>query len=245
MNELRAQFESGSIYHAYSLRAGGAQGSVAAEVKALLEEMLGVVVLGNPDLHHVTIQSFGIEDSRRVKELHASKPMSERGRKIFIIEANSMTNEAQNSLLKVLEEPQAGAIFFLIVPAVEMLLPTVRSRIMIIGDQPGSRVRTNSDEIIQTQTAAKFLKMGMKDRIKFADDLAADISDEKAIKQDAIRFLDGLETVIHAAGRTAERGGVQEAETVRRLETLMKARDYARDRSPSLKQLLEYVALSV
>ena len=48
---------------------------------------------------------------------------------IFIVrDAHTMTHEAQNSLLKVLEEPPAGVYIFLLCDTASALLPTVRSR---------------------------------------------------------------------------------------------------------------------
>lgn len=53
----------------------------------------------------------------------------ESARKVFIIEkADTMTPQAQNSLLKVLEEPPAASILILISSNPEGLLPTVVSR---------------------------------------------------------------------------------------------------------------------
>ena len=49
--------------------------------------------------------------------------------KIIIIEdAHLMSDEAQNALLKSLEEPPAGVIFILLTPHADRLLPTIRSR---------------------------------------------------------------------------------------------------------------------
>lgn len=47
---------------------------------------------------------------------------------VWIEEAGLMTIPAQNSLLKMLEEPPAGTSFFLTVSAPQTLLPTIRSR---------------------------------------------------------------------------------------------------------------------
>lgn len=47
---------------------------------------------------------------------------------IFILDAHLMNEEAQNALLKSLEEPPAGVIFILITPFKDRLLPTILSR---------------------------------------------------------------------------------------------------------------------
>lgn len=57
--------------------------------------------------------------------------------KAYIIEeADKMNQNAQNALLKVLEEPPADIYFFLITENAARLLPTVRSRAMLLRTQP-------------------------------------------------------------------------------------------------------------
>jgi len=61
--------------------------------------------------------------------------ISESQTKYIIFGAKSFTNEAQNSLLKVLEEPPRNIEFIIISPTKSNLLPTVRSRLPIIKGQ--------------------------------------------------------------------------------------------------------------
>ena len=64
--------------------------------------------------------------------------MSSSGRgKVFVIrEAHLMTREAQNSLLKTLEEPPPGTFLILLAPRPNLLLPTTRSRSWPIRFRP-------------------------------------------------------------------------------------------------------------
>lgn len=56
-------------------------------------------------------------------------------RKIYILpEADRMNREAQNALLKVLEEPPQHTAFLLCTTAADSLLPTVRSRCIRVDD---------------------------------------------------------------------------------------------------------------
>lgn len=62
-----------------------------------------------------------------------------KGRKVYIIEnADRMTNQAQNCLLKTLEEPPPYAIIILTTANYEALLLTIRSRIIRINLKPCS-----------------------------------------------------------------------------------------------------------
>ena len=69
---------------------------------------------------------FKIEDSRSViKEAY----ISEEKVKYLILGGKSFTPEAQNALLKVLEEPPRNIEFILIAPSKSVVLPTIRSRL--------------------------------------------------------------------------------------------------------------------
>jgi len=57
-------------------------------------------------------------------------------RTVIIEEANLMTDEAQNALLKNLEEPPNGIVFILLVSNLEQVLPTIKSRCQIINFEP-------------------------------------------------------------------------------------------------------------
>lgn len=66
------------------------------------------------------------------KAVVAESYISESQTKYIIFGAKSFTNEAQNSLLKILEEPPKNIEFIIISPTKSNLLPTVRSRLPII-----------------------------------------------------------------------------------------------------------------
>jgi DNA polymerase-3 subunit delta' len=53
-------------------------------------------------------------------------------RVVIIDEAHALTPEAQNALLKLIEEPPPNTLFILVTDHIETLLPTVRSRCMAI-----------------------------------------------------------------------------------------------------------------
>ncbi len=76
-----------------------------------------------PDKKQITI------DQIRALREEAFLTASELPIKAFIIDsADAMNPQAQNALLKVLEEPPSGVYFFLLTANLSTLLPTVRSR---------------------------------------------------------------------------------------------------------------------
>jgi len=73
-------------------------------------------------------RSFHVEEVRQIRDSAAVMP-NEAQAKVYILDgADHMTEQAQNALLKVLEEPPSYVIFLLTCGAASSLLPTVRSR---------------------------------------------------------------------------------------------------------------------
>ncbi|HVR32176.1 MAG TPA: DNA polymerase III subunit [Acidimicrobiia bacterium] len=73
-------------------------------------------------------QSLGVEQARQTITQAVMTPV-ESVRKVFLFpEAEAMTDQAANSLLKTLEEPTATTVFILVVESEDDLPPTVASR---------------------------------------------------------------------------------------------------------------------
>ena len=85
----------------------------------------------HPDV--VTIEpgdsgSIKIEPIREVIDRAGFRPFEGRRRVVIIDEADAMVPQAQNALLKTLEEPPSASVFLLVSSMPDVLLPTVRSR---------------------------------------------------------------------------------------------------------------------
>jgi DNA polymerase-3 subunit delta' len=80
---------------------------------------------------------FKIDDSRAViKEAY----ISEEYVKYIIFGGKSFTPEAQNALLKVLEEPPRNIEFIMLAPSKSVVLPTIRSRLPMRKESAKKRV---------------------------------------------------------------------------------------------------------
>ncbi|PLX28992.1 MAG: DNA polymerase III subunit delta' [Clostridiales bacterium] len=111
-------------------------------------------VLNHPDIILTGPDGRSIKNEQ-VKALQAEmhlKPYESR-RKVFIIDsADTMTPQAQNSLLKVLEEPPSSSLVILVSSNEVGLLPTVRSRCQrlhfgrVIKESPAGGISGNSTE---------------------------------------------------------------------------------------------------
>ena len=167
-------------------------------------------------------ERFGIDEARALVALTALK---QEGQGVYFIGIVSITTEAQQALLKLFEEPQAGVVFVVLVPH-GVLLPTVRSR---MAEYPKIQITNN-----KSQTISKFLKSNQKER---SDEIAKMLKDDDDTKERVREFIDALERECVKLNFTQRPEGRQA------LADIAMVRDYLRDRSPSLKMLLEHLAL--
>lgn len=77
-------------------------------------------------------QSIGIEEVKQMQKKIFFKPIKSSTKAVIIEDAHLLTPEAQNALLKVLEEPPANTVIILGADSKEALLPTIRSRCQLI-----------------------------------------------------------------------------------------------------------------
>lgn len=92
----------------------------------------------NPDYAEITPdgKTLKIKQIRNLQARIVEKPITSR-RKVYVIDdADLMSEESQNCLLKTLEEPPEYAVIILIVSNESRILPTIKSRCVIIKFQP-------------------------------------------------------------------------------------------------------------
>ncbi len=105
------------------------------QLEELLKKIFKKKIAESPDIHVLNPKeqnSIGIEE---VKDLQGSmryKPFQEERQVGIILEAEKLTIQAQNALLKTLEETSDTSIYILCVDNERNLLPTIQSRGVII-----------------------------------------------------------------------------------------------------------------
>jgi len=125
----------------------------------------------DPDLVQLAGEtSIGIDQVRELERNLALKPHSFPPKIGSVIQAEKLTVEAQNALLKILEEPIGDSVLILTAPRKENLLPTVISRCQLINLPEKAEIELSPKEIEElTQELEKILKSSPGKRIQFTD----------------------------------------------------------------------------
>lgn len=108
-----------------------------------------------------TTDSRGIDLAREVSRQASSKPFEGRVTTIIILESSKLTREAQNSLLKILEEPEEHLQVILTAASSKNLLATVASRLTEISLQDlqvNGEVETQNIESLRLSERLAFLE---------------------------------------------------------------------------------------
>ncbi len=94
----------------------------------------------HPDIIYVSHEkpaSIGIDDVRlQINGSIQVKPYSSEYKVYIVDEAEKMTTEAQNAILKTIEEPPTYAIIILLVTNIGKILPTILSRCVLLQIKP-------------------------------------------------------------------------------------------------------------
>ncbi len=213
-----------NLHHAYVV-----EGEREESLKRLfdfLEKDVNFKINGNPDFWHASFDTFGIDEGRNLKEMQSKKSFTENGKKIFVVSLNFITIEAQNSLLKVFEEPTEGTHFFILVPSAEIFIPTIRSRVSMLS----FGLEKNTDD---TDDVKKFISSSTAERLKLLEKII-----EEKDKNLAIKFLNNLEKSLYEIW-----GKNLDSEKTETFNQIIICKNYLNDRSPSVKMILEHIAL--
>ncbi len=122
----------------------------------------------NPDYFELKItdrQSIGVREVKEMIKWLQMKPFQSVNKVAVILEAERLTIEAQNSLLKTLEEPPKNNYIFLITSNHKALLQTIISRAGII------RVASGQLKNPSENTVADILNTDIQTQLKWIDSI--------------------------------------------------------------------------
>jgi DNA polymerase III delta prime subunit len=136
-------------------------------------DMFDITVL-EKDQANKTAQSIGIEQIKLLRKRIFLKPIKSTDKLVIIEDAQLLTLEAQNALLKILEEPPAHTLIFLGTETQESLLPTILSRCQIIELQTENK-NLSEQTLAELHTFIEALPgLSVGEKLKYAERLAKD-----------------------------------------------------------------------
>ena len=167
--------------------------------------------------------AFKVDDARMIKSLQSEKTELP---SVFIISFTTAGNEAQNAMLKVVEEPTANTFFILMTPNPANLLPTLRSRLEEVATPENKEQKSRIP-------VASFISMTLAERFDSIKDLTDKKSDEPINKGEVAIFLDQLE--LHL-----KQQGINDPDL---LNLVFDSRRYLSANGASIKMILETIAM--
>lgn len=125
--------------------------------------------------------SIGIDITRKLKHWLSLKPFNSENKLAVIKKADLLTIEAQNSILKQLEEPNPNHFIVLVLENPRVLLPTVLSRCEIISDLQYRKEELDTD----------IMKLTKVEQFRYLEELLK-TKDAVLVNKNIKEFLQGL-----------------------------------------------------
>ncbi len=169
------------------------------------------------DVEHIICEKLDIGTVRNLIRISHTKPI-ETSHRDFVIVSRSINREAQNALLKILEEPPPTSRFHLVIPSPSLLLPTVLSRLQEV------QVSQVDD---QNEVFNEFMKLEMGERLAAI---------QTKLKE---KDIDWSEAILAGARKYAV--GTKTGESLK--QTLKTTELYFHRNGSSKKMLLENLAI--
>lgn len=191
----------------------------------IFERDLDFRAQANPDFLGLEIESFGIPDARNLEKWAIGKPLMS-DTKVALIKTGSITVEAQNALLKLLEEPPIGTYIFINLENVANLLGTFLSRVRVF-DATAIGGEGKKEKIEHDPKAEQFINGDIKKRFEIVKALA-----NKEDKADIKNLIKNLEDVSYKS-KSIERGS---------LKNVLLAKVLVSARGSSPRMILEWLS---
>ena len=213
---LQTAIKTGNLSHAYIINGeyGSGRQTIASALAKTIQcqsktddtDACGVCTSckqaeshNHPDIKYITHDktSISVNDIREQLNNDISiKPYSSEYKIYIIPDANKMTEQAQNALLKTIEEPPVYAIIILLTENCDSLLPTIRSRCVTLTMNPieKDKICTYLEnkfqlEPEQAQIAANYCQGNIGKAIRFAS--SSDFIEMKVLK--LLKNLDSMD----------------------------------------------------
>ena len=92
------------------------------------DEQVSRGIMGRGDFDHTPSRDIKVEQVRGLSERLSFRALESKHKVALLVDADALNQQAQNALLKTLEEPPRGTVIVLTTSMPDKLLPTIRSR---------------------------------------------------------------------------------------------------------------------
>lgn len=184
------------------------------------------------DIFYKIYDAISIDDVSTIKDWHNNKSLNRKSR-FCVLGASFINKEAEQSLLKILEEPNKGTFIFIIIPNPSVLNKTILSRVHV--------VKINNNIIIDNDLIYKFINLNQKEKIIFLNkfiDENKDDNNNSALRAKSIDFINNIISYLHISSKN-------NIKIMGTLEELEKNKKYLNNPGASVKMILEHIGLVI
>jgi len=223
------------LHHAYLVH--GAVNNLTL-LKQGLASLFEIDLVGNPDVFIREFDTMLVGDAREVVDFASRSALITGKHKIICIVASVINSNAQNALLKTLEEPTKNTHIFILTPNAGALLPTVLSRCMQVEFNENVEAELLSEEV------RAFVDASVSERLEIVAKLAKKDKDKKVDKAKLLALLSGMEAYLNA-NRPTRVHGDSLGKWQEGVQAVFSAKEYLQDKGAMSKMLMESVALVI
>jgi DNA polymerase-3 subunit delta' len=179
--------------------------------------------------------SIKVDQVREAIERSAYRPFEGKRRVVIVETADALLAEAQNALLKTLEEPPSASVFVLVTSRPDVLLPTVRSRCPQLRFRPLASediaaaliARGQSEPAARAVAAAADGSLGGAIDASAGDlvearDIAQRVLTQAAAQPDPARRIGGAQVLLPKSAKTTAEDREQLASHLRAMASLLR-----------------------
>jgi hypothetical protein len=123
----------------------------------------------HPDLLWLEGEKLGVEQAKAIRSHLSLKPFQAGAKAVVIVDGENLTPDAQNALLKTLEEPSGETVFVIGTQNSEVLLPTILSRCQLLFLEQDQKVALLTEK--EQQKVETFLRASLSEKFSHIEKL--------------------------------------------------------------------------
>jgi hypothetical protein len=190
----------------------------------------------NYNIFYQKYEAFTIENSREIKLWHSQYAIND-NKKICIISTKFINPEAEQALLKIIEEPTQNTHFFIIIPDINLIKDTIISRVHLI--KADKYIGKEHNEFVNN-----FMDLSIKERLEKISLIMKEYKDEEnsaKLRDYSISFINKLENIFYLKLKEDKKN----KKIISILGEFQKSRSYLSKPGSSVKMILEHLALMI